>query len=214
MMIPELPNRLSKDYINSLPIIRYTGTIKVIKNDAELSVYLENIPDETFIGFDTETRPVFNRGESHSVALVQIALPEIVLLVQLKPSGLPPSLINLFERETIHKIGVALRDDIIKLQEISFFNPMSFIDLSTIAAHKGIVQTGIRALAARYLNGRISKSAQTSNWERKKLTEKQQNYAATDAWVCTQIYPELINDTNDYHDDEEDAKLNQHPSED
>lgn len=203
MIIPGLPNRLSKDYINSLPVIRYTGPIKVVKNDSELFAYLENIPDGTILGFDTETRPVFNRGESRAVALVQIALPDIVLLIQLKSTGFPPSLIRLFERESVKKIGVALHDDIIKLQEIYSFKPMGFIDLSGIAAKKGIVQTGIRALAARYLHGRISKSAQTSNWERRNLTEKQQNYAATDAWVCTKIYPELINDPTDYHEDEE-----------
>ncbi|MDR3237124.1 MAG: 3'-5' exonuclease domain-containing protein 2 [Spirochaetia bacterium] len=197
----ELPSRLSREYINSLPLIRYSGSIEVIKDSPMLDDLLSRIPGETVTGFDTETKPVFKRGQSHPAALVQIALPETVLLIQLQPSGLPLSLIKFFERESVKKAGVGLKDDIQKLQNISPFTARGFIDLGDIAAKKGIIQTGVRALAARYLQGRISKAEQKSNWERKNLTDKQKSYAATDAWACAQIYPELLSDENDYHDD-------------
>ena len=41
------------------------------------------------------------------------------------------------------------------------------------------------------LGFRISKSSQTSNWEAEKLTKKQIDYAATDAWVCLELYKKL-----------------------
>ncbi|MCL2026249.1 MAG: 3'-5' exonuclease domain-containing protein 2 [Leptospirales bacterium] len=200
MPFPELPSRLSKEYINSLPVIRYEGSIKIIENNQELDAFLSRLPDGTITGFDTETRPVFRRGQNRLPALVQIALPETVLLIKLNPLGLPAALIDFFEREAVKKTGIGLPDDIAKLQNISPFTARGFIDLSDIAAPKGIVQTGIRALAARYLHGRISKAEQKSNWERRHLTDKQKNYAATDAWACALIYHEILNDDRDYHD--------------
>ncbi|MCL1910646.1 MAG: 3'-5' exonuclease domain-containing protein 2 [Leptospirales bacterium] len=200
MPVPELPNRLSKEYINSLPLIRYEGSIKIIEDNRELDTFLSRIPDGTITGFDTETRPVFRRGQNRLPALVQIALPETVLLIKLKPPGLPAALIEFFERESVKKTGIGLRTDIEKLQNITPFTARGFIDLSEIAAPKGIIQTGVRALAARYLQGRVSKTEQKSNWERKNLTDKQKNYAATDAWACALIYHEILNDERDYHD--------------
>ena len=200
MPVLELPNRLSKEYINSLPVIRYEGSIKLIEDNLELDVFLSQIPDGTVTGFDTETKPVFKRGQNRFPALVQIALPETVLLIKLNRLGLPDSLINFFERESVKKTGIGLNADITKLQSISPFTPRGFIDLSDIAAPKGIIQTGVRALAARYLQGRISKTEQKSNWERKNLTDKQKSYAATDAWACALIYHKILSDDRDYHD--------------
>jgi ribonuclease D len=37
----------------------------------------------------------------------------------------------------------------------------------------------------------MSKRFQLSNWDRKKLDEHQQLYAATDAWVCREIFQQL-----------------------
>jgi ribonuclease D len=41
--------------------------------------------------------------------------------------------------------------------------------------------------------GFISKKSQTSNWEQDELTREQLEYAATDAWVCRQVYEVLVN---------------------
>ena len=46
-------------------------------------------------------------------------------------------------------------------------------------------------LAALLLGFRISKSAQTSNWEVPTFTQKQIEYAATDAWVCLELFHKL-----------------------
>ena len=43
-------------------------------------------------------------------------------------------------------------------------------------------------LAAIFLGFRIPKGARTSNWAAPRLTEAQVAYAATDAWVCREIY--------------------------
>jgi len=49
----------------------------------------------------------------------------------------------------------------------------------------------LKKLAGITLDIRISKNQQLSNWERDELSEGQQRYAATDAWVCLEIYDRL-----------------------
>ena len=57
-----------------------------------------------------------------------------------------------------------------------------------------IKHAGVRSLTAIFLEGRISKNQQTSNWDKEHLTEPQQVYAATDAWICLKIYDKLLNE--------------------
>ncbi|HLP45911.1 MAG TPA: 3'-5' exonuclease domain-containing protein 2, partial [Candidatus Kapabacteria bacterium] len=73
-----------------------------------------------------------------------------------------------------------------------------FIDLCKIAKEKGIIQVGARALTARYLGRRLVKTAQKTNWAQSRLSHKQQVYAASDAWICLEIYPHLLADPTDY----------------
>ena len=86
------------------------------------------------------------------------------------------------------KVGVAIRDDIKGLQQLGSFIPQGFVELSQLARQLGIVTCGLRNLAGIFLNVRISKKAQLGNWEQEELTESQQNYAATDAWISREIY--------------------------
>jgi ribonuclease D len=62
------------------------------------------------------------------------------------------------------------------------------VDLGDLAKTRGLAERGVRSLALRFLGGRISKGAQTSNWAAAVLTERQLRYAATDAWVCHRLH--------------------------
>jgi ribonuclease D len=62
----------------------------------------------------------------------------------------------------------------------------------------GLQVESVKKLAGLLLGIRISKSAQTSNWEAPTLTEKQLDYAATDAWVCLEIYSKLLKVTHQH----------------
>jgi ribonuclease D len=143
------------------------------------------------VGFDTETKPVFVRGHQNSVALMQIALPDKVFLVRLKHTGLLPPLVRFLETEEVMKAGVALRDDIKALQRLKQYRPGGFIELAELSKQAGLQVESVKKLTALLLGFRISKSAQTSNWEADTLNEKQLIYAATDAWVCLEIYHRL-----------------------
>jgi ribonuclease D len=193
-----MANRLSKEYINSLPIIRFEGTVVTVTCVEQADEILAALMKETYVGFDTESKPSFTKGTFHPVSLVQFSTPDSAYLFQLKKTGFPAGLVELLENEKIHKIGVGIKSDIAKLQELKPFQPRGFVDLSQLAAEKGIIQVGVRGLTARYMQHRLAKTAQKTNWAKPDLTWKQQIYAASDAWICLKIYPLLLADTMDY----------------
>lgn len=200
-------NRISKDYINTLPILRYSGRITVVDSESKLNSMCDFLVDHELIGFDTESRPAFRKGVSYPVALVQLSTQTDAYVIQLKKTGLSDRLLGIFENQSIAKIGIGLMDDIKKLKQLAVFENRNFIDLSDMAASKGIVQTGLRALSARYLNYRISKAAQKSNWALDQLSDKQLNYAATDAWASLQLYKHVMGDNNDYHEEDKEITI-------
>ncbi len=190
-MRSSLPKSITQDEINALPLGAFEGRVYVISDAAKLPSVLAEIKKEARVGFDTETKPVFVRGQYNQVALMQLAIPGKVFLIRLNQTGLPPSLAAFLEDDTIEKAGVAIRDDIKALQHLRRFQPGGFVELATLAKEKGLEVESVKKLTALVLGFRISKSAQTSNWEAPTLTEKQISYAATDAWVCLEIYNKL-----------------------
>ena len=175
-----------------MPLISFKGGIHVISKLKEVPEALESLSSVELLGFDTETRPAFHRGISNPVALLQLSGDSDAFLFRLREVGFTRQLIDLMENPSILKVGVAIHDDIRALQENRNFEPRGFIDLADIARELGIVTTGLRNLSGIVLGARISKRFQLSNWERKTLDENQKVYAATDAWVCREIYLRLI----------------------
>ena len=123
--------------------------------------------------------------------MVQLATPGTVYLIRLNQFGFHDPLREFFE-DGMLKIGISIKDDLQELQMIREFDPQNFLDLNAITNDIGIKSNGVRNLAAIVLNKRISKNQQISNWESEELTHAQQVYAATDAWVCIEIYRKLM----------------------
>jgi len=203
-----MTNRISKEYINTLPIIRFDGDVVMVTSEQQAEDALKHLMEETWIGFDTESKPSFTKGTSYPVSLVQFSTQNTAYLFQLRKTGFTNGLVELLENKQIKKIGVGIKTDIVKLQEQRPFIPGGFVDLSELAAAKGIIQVGVRGLTARYLNRRLPKTAQKTNWARSELTMKQQLYAASDAWICLKIYPIILDDTTDYRKFNQDENPN------
>ena len=187
----ELRVTITSDELNSLPLKAFTGKVSVITDPEKIEAVAHEIEKHRVVGFDTETRTSFKRGQIFKVALLQLALPDKVFLIRMHQTGLPREIVSVFENANIIKAGVAIHDDIKALQKIKNFDPASFIELSTMAKASGLQVESVKKLAGLLLGFRISKSAQTSNWEAATLSEKQIEYAATDAWVCLEIYRHL-----------------------
>lgn len=203
MIEPFPENRISKDYINSLPPLRYNGPIEMINRPELVKPAVKRLKRQRLLGIDTESRPAFKKGESYPISLIQIATPDTVFLFHLPHIELSDGLVKILSSRRIRKVGIALNNDLDKLGELRSFRPAGFIDLSKIASEKGIIQQGARSLVARYMHQRLIKSSQRTNWARRELTEKQKLYAATDAWICLRMYPLLLADKRKYPPDPE-----------
>jgi len=185
---PGLGRRLDKDEINELPLRRWEGPIHVLSKREQLTAAIKRLETERVLGFDTETRPAFAKGQSFPPALLQLATKQEVFLIQLTPIGLPEPLRELFADPTIIKAGVSLAYDLRELKKIAPFNGRGFVDLGQEAKQLQIKNHGLRGLCAVLLGFRISKSSQTSNWSKKDLRPAQIKYAATDAWAGRELY--------------------------
>ncbi|MBK8290778.1 MAG: 3'-5' exonuclease domain-containing protein 2 [Flammeovirgaceae bacterium] len=188
----KFPISITNEEINELPLGAFEGKVIVVSEEKNLTRVFAEISRHTLVGFDTETKPVFVRGQQNQVSLIQIAVEETVFLIRLKQTGMHAAIVNFLENEKILKAGVALRDDIKGLQRLKHYEPGGFIELAQLSKQAGLEVESVKKLTALLLGFRISKSAQTSNWEAETLNEKQISYAATDAWVCLEIYKRLI----------------------
>jgi ribonuclease D len=184
---------ITKEEINTLPLASFEGEVKLITEKEKIAEAFEEISSHEIVGFDTETRPSFHKGQFYNVSLLQLALPDKAFLIRLNYTGFTKEMVSFFENDEILKAGVGIRDDIKALQKLKRFNPDGFVELSSIARNKGLQVESVKKLAGLVLGFRISKSAQTSNWEAEQYTEKQISYAATDAWVCLRLYSSLMN---------------------
>ncbi len=169
----------------------FRGDIVIVDNLEMFYKVFPDISDSKILGFDTETKPSFRKGIKHRVSLIQLANDKKAWLFRINKTGIPRELSGLLSDENVIKAGVAIHDDLRFLRNIRKFEPAGFIDLQTYVKDFGIRSSGLKKLAAIILGIRISKRQQVSDWESDQLSEAQQIYAATDAWVCHQIYKKL-----------------------
>jgi ribonuclease D len=165
-----------------------------VDNPEKCAKAIAYLSKQKILGFDTETRPAFSRMESRNrkVALLQLSDDKRAYLFRLNKIGLPESICSLLANPKVIKIGAAIHDDIKTLQRLTPFLPESFIDIQKVVEKYGIVQyKALKTLCEIILEATISKSQRLSNWECPDLSDAQQRYAATDAWICREIYLKL-----------------------
>lgn len=183
--------KISREVINDLPLGKWPGPIRLVTTLKEAEQAAERLILASILGFDTETRPAFKKGQKYDPSLLQLATGDEVFLVQLQSIGLPQPIRDILASTTITKAGVAPDFDLRSLQAIAAFTPAGFVDLARMAKARGIQNQGLRGLAALVCGTRISKSARTTNWANPELTPQQLLYAATDAWISREIYLRL-----------------------
>jgi ribonuclease D len=179
---------ISREAMSELPVCRYEGRVCVVATRSELSDALVDIQQERVVGFDTETRPAFKKGERYDPSLAQVATAAAVYLFQLRRVDVIPGLAQVMADTRIVKAGVAVARDVQDLKQVFAFAEKSVLDLGVIARRRGLEQTGVRNLAGILLGYRVPKGSRTSNWAATTLTPAQISYAATDAWICRELY--------------------------
>lgn len=182
---------ITNEEINALPQMEFNGAIIVAVKPEETRQIVAKLRQEKFLGFDTETRPSFVKGEFHHVALLQLATADTAYLFRLCKANLMPELIPLLADPNIIKAGVATRDDVKALVKLHQFEPAGFVDIALKFARPGHTP-GLRTLAAEHLGVRLTKAAKTTNWEAAYLSPVQLSYAAKDAVVGYLLYQKFF----------------------
>jgi len=184
---------ISEEELGKCELSWFRGEIVLIEDMAAFNETFPRLKGSQVLGFDTETKPSFKKGKKNKVSLIQLANDELACLIRINKIGMPPQLAGLLADENVIKAGVAVHDDIRFLKSVRGFDPLGFVDLQKFVRDYGIQVSGLKKLAAIVLGFRISKRQQVTDWEADQLSEAQIVYAATDAWVCHQIYKKLVN---------------------
>jgi ribonuclease D len=185
---PAIAQSISREEMSALAIQRYEGLVRLVASPADIRRATDDICRERIVGFDTETRPAFRSGESYLPSLAQFATSDAVYLLQVQQQDCSAAMREIFSSNKITKVGVSVNDDLSNLRKLFEFEETKVVDLGKIAKSHGLKQTGVRNLAGIFLGTRIPKGATTTNWAARRLTQRQISYAATDAWVCRELY--------------------------
>lgn len=185
------PAKISNEEVATLPAIEFRGEIRIVEHERDILTACKFLMQQSVIGFDTETRPSFRPGVTFRVSLLQLSASGVCFLFRLNKIPLDKAILKILESRDILKIGADVAGDLRSLRQIRHFRDGGFIDLQSIASEWGIEEKSLRKLSAIVLGQRVSKAQRLSNWEATTFTDKQKIYAATDAWVCTEIYNRL-----------------------
>lgn len=186
--------------LSQLKRVEFYGKIYVVTSPDEAEHVVDYLLSQPILGFDTETRPAFEKGKRYRCSLLQVSTHTDCFLFRLNKIGLCPAVLRLLGDKEVTKVGLAWKNDTLSLKELGSFEPGRFIDLQDMVRELGIEDQSLVKIYANLFGERISKAERLSNWERNELTERQKEYAAIDAWACVRIYKEVTRllDTRDY----------------
>ena len=179
---------IDKQTINEMPRVTFPGQIHIIADVSQIQRAVTVLRSTHIVGFDTETRPSFRRGEHHNIALLQISTLSDAFLFRLNKTGVTAPLRDYLEDDSITKVGLSTCDDFHQLTKVCDCHPAGFIELQQLVKQYQIADMSLQKIYAILFQQKISKGQQLTNWEAPQLTDSQQQYAAIDAWACLRIY--------------------------
>lgn len=182
---------IDKHELAGLPCANYKGTAIVVDHVGDVDKAVDELEASRIIGFDTETKPSFRKGVTHTVSLMQLSTPEKCFLFRLNKIGLNDRLLSLLENSDLLKVGLSIHDDFHNLAKIRAIRPDGFVDLQQYVKQFHIADNSLTRIHAILFGERISKGQRLTNWEAATLTQPQINYAALDAVSCIRIYDYL-----------------------
>ena len=182
---------IDKQAINQMSVVSFPGRIHTIYAASQINSAVMALRSAPIVGFDTETRPSFKRGERHKVALLQLSTESDAFLFRLNHTGIPTPLKEFLEDKSVVKVGLSTSDDFHQLARVCDAHPAGFIELQEMVKQFDITDMSLQKIYAILFQQKISKGQQLSNWEAPQLTDAQKRYAAIDAWACLRIYSYL-----------------------
>lgn len=175
-----------------MPAVTYEGTCRLIESAASARDAARYLMKQHELGFDTETKPSFKKGQRHKVALLQLATDEECFLFRLNKTGITAPIKKLLESENVAKIGLSTNDDFNALRRLDpSLDPKGFLELQSWVKDFDIADNSLSRIFGIIFGQRISKAQRLTNWEADELTVPQQHYASIDAWACLTIHRHL-----------------------
>lgn len=178
---------------SSLPL--YEGIqladVVLVQSAAEASAALAALMATDAIGFDTESKPTFAKGEvSTGPHLIQLATEDKAYLFPVTGRPALDGLRVILESPHLLKVGFGLRDDLLRLQTKLGISSVHILDLAIALRQEKRADVGAKTAVARFFGQRLQKSKRTSttNWSNPFLSERQMLYAANDAQVALRVY--------------------------
>ena len=189
-------DRPTKEQIRLMPL--FTGinpdNIKVVTDKKEAAAAAAELSKYSCLGFDTESKPCFNKGESSTGPhLIQISSLEKAYLFPTKFPETIDAINQILSDPNIKKVGFGLTNDRKILKAKFGIRLENTEELSTkVKRFAGVKENvGARAAVAMFFQQRLSKGAQTSNWAKFPLQEHQIKYAADDAYAALCVAKKL-----------------------
>jgi ribonuclease D len=171
----------------------------VVTNKRQAGIALEELTEASVVGFDTESKPTFQKGEkSEGPHVLQFATTEKAFIFQSHIEESHSAILELLKSENLTKIGFGLDGDLTQIASRFGIRPSSIIDLDSSFRKLGYRNAvGAKTAIAMFFNRKLtkSKSITTSNWGALELTDRQLLYAANDAYAALQVFHALRNDT-------------------
>ena len=166
--------------------------IRLVRSDRDAAEALAALMAMDTVGFDTESKPTFLKGEvSTGPHLVQLATDQHAYLFQIGAAPALHVLKAVLESPGILKVGFGLTDDLKRLKVKLAIDTVNVLDLANAMREKGQKNPlGAKTAVARYFGKALQKSKKitTTNWALPRLSEKQILYAADDAHVALKLY--------------------------
>lgn len=166
--------------------------ITLVLTEADLAAAGQSLLAADAIGFDSESKPTFRKGEvSTGPHLIQLATDDHAWLFPVSNAAAHPLLRSVLEAPGLLKVGFGLGNDRSVLKARLGITPQNLLDLGETLrgpAHRGTV--GAKVAVAHFFGQRLQKSKKTgtSNWAARQLSERQLLYAANDAHVALLLY--------------------------
>ena len=114
-------DNITKEDIRELPLLSFEGSIHVIENEDASMAAVEKLSQEEILGFDTEKKPTFRKGEYNPTAMIQLSSKDDAYLFRLNKIGYPKHLFDLMASSSITKLGISIDDDIKELEKLANF---------------------------------------------------------------------------------------------
>lgn len=165
--------------------------VTVITSAAQARAALAVLQDADALGFDTESRPTFTRGQvSTGPHLVQLATDSHGFLYQVDHFDELGDLRALLESPRLVKAGFGLGDDLRRLSAKCGIDCAGTLDLAQRLRSGGRNAVGVKSAVADMLGQHLQKSKKvaTTNWASRVLSERQILYAANDAHAALRVY--------------------------